>query len=431
VASRRSHRRRGERGKLIEFPGRPPQPPKRRLNSTYAKLSRATPGIIAGAADLDPAAVLTATVAGASFGLSVGWVVILCIPVLRTVFNLAARIGNETEKGLVELIRENYGKRSALLLALLMVGVNGTMIVADLMAVSEGFSLVLNEPSIFFSAAIGFVVWYLLSSAGYGSAVKALGWLSMLLLAYVAGAVLVTTSWSGLVKGIFLPSISPTHAYALGVIAVFGSLLTPDVIVWQTSTRRDAAQAGAPPPGMQSVTGCLVAALISLSVIVTASAMRTPDPANMTTRMAAEALSVFGAAGPWIFSIGIIGSGLVALPILAASLCFSIAEAVNWESGLNTPPWLARQFYLLICGLLVIAVGLSYAHINTVKALYWSQVFAGILVVPLLIFILLLANNALVLDQRTSRGEKLWLLAAICGMAAATAAVIWSLLSAI
>jgi Mn2+/Fe2+ NRAMP family transporter len=430
VGSRKSHKRRGERGKLVEWPGSQRPASKRRGESTSGTISGITPGIIAGAADLDPAAVLTATVAGASFGLSVGWVVILCIPILRTVFHVATRIGQQTEQGLVELIREHYGKRPAVLIALLMVGVNGTMIVADLMAVSDGFSLILNQPSVFFSAAIGFLVWYLLSSAGYSTAVKAMGWLALLLLAYVVGAVLVTSSWSGLLKGLFLPQITATQAYALAVIAVFGSLLTPDVIVWQTSSRRDAAQAGAPPPSAHSIAGTFVAGLISLSVIVTASALKVPDAANMTTRMAAQALGVFGAAGPWIFSVGIIGSGLVALPILAASLCFSIAEAVNWESGLNTPPWQARQFYLLICGLLVIAVGLSYAHINVVKALYWSQVFAGILVVPLLLFILLLANNPAVVARRNSRGENLWLLGAICGMTLATAAVLWTLLKA-
>ena len=174
-----------------------------------------------------------------------------------------------------------------------------------------------------------------------------------------------------------------------------------------------------------------MASLISLSVIITASTLKVGDPANITTRTAAEALGVFGAAGPLIFSIGIIGSGLVALPILAASLCFSIAEAVNWKSGLNTPPWQARQFYLLLCGLLIIAVGLSYTGINTVKALYWSQIFAGILVVPLLVFIFLLSNHSGILRERNTRWENSWLIGAISGMTLATGLVLWNLIKAL
>jgi Mn2+/Fe2+ NRAMP family transporter len=430
VGSQEFHNRQGQRGKLVSFPG--PQTSRRKaLRSRLEDAGKLMPGIIAGAADLDPAAVLTATVAGASFGLAVGWVVLLCIPILRTVFSVAVRIGHETRQGLVELVRQHYGKKCALALALLMIIVNGTMIVADVMAVSDAFSLVLRQPNLFFSAAIGFTVWYLLSTAGYRRAINVLGWLSLLLLAYVVGAVLVTSSWSELLKGILLPDVAMTRSYALAVIAVFGSLLTPDIIVWQTSARRDAAQAGAPPPSAHSAAGCAVASLISLSVIITASTLKVANPADMTTRTAAEALGVFGAAGPLIFSIGIIGSGLVALPILAASLCFSIAEAVNWKSGLNTPPWQARQFYLLICGLLVTAVVVSYTGINTVKALYWSQILAGILVVPLLAFILLLANGALTLERRNTRAENFWLTAAMSAMAFATAIVVWNLLKAL
>ena len=431
MGSRESHKRQGERGKLLEFSGGSASREGGSLLSRLKETGRIMPGVIAGAADLDPAAVLTATVAGVSFGLSVAWVVLLCIPVLHTVFSVAARIGQQTRQGLVELVRIHYGQRFALALALLMIVVNGTMIVADVMAVSDGLSLILRQPTIFFSAAVGFTVWYLLSTAGYPRAVKTLAWLSTLLLAYVVGAFLVTNSLTGLLKGIFLPEISATRAFALAVIAVFGSLLTPDIIVWQTSARRDAAQAGAPPPSAHSTAGCAVASLISLSVIITASTLKVGDPANITTRTAAEALGVFGAAGPLIFSIGIIGSGLVALPILAASLCFSIAEAVNWKSGLNTPPWQARQFYLLLCGLLIIAVGLSYTGINTVKALYWSQIFAGILVVPLLVFIFLLSNHSGILRERNTRWENSWLIGAISGMTLATGLVLWNLIKAL
>src|SRR5215467_13336718 len=137
------------KGKVIDGPGKSGSP-------------RVLPGIIAGAADLDPAAVLTATVAGASFGYSLGWVVLLCVPVLFSVFAVSSRIGQQTKQGLVELVRTQYGKRLALLIALLIVAVNFAMIVGDLVAVSDGLSLLTLFPRSYFLAIVGFTIWYVL-----------------------------------------------------------------------------------------------------------------------------------------------------------------------------------------------------------------------------------------------------------------------------
>src|SRR6266852_9150141 len=127
--------------------------------SLLHRVARTMPGIIAGAADLDPAAVLTATVAGASFGYALGWVVLLCVPVLFSVFAVSSRIGNETKKGFVELVRENYGRKIAFSIALLIVAVNMIMIIGDIVAVRDSVSLLTASPRAFFLAPIGFTVW--------------------------------------------------------------------------------------------------------------------------------------------------------------------------------------------------------------------------------------------------------------------------------
>src|SRR5262245_10993491 len=128
-------------------------------SSLKSRAAKALTGVIARSADLGPAAVLTATVAGASFGYSLGWVVLLCVPVLFTVFAVSSRIGQETRKGLVELVRENYGRRLALFIALLIVAVNFAMIVGDLVAVSDGLSLLTIFPRSYFLAIVGFTIW--------------------------------------------------------------------------------------------------------------------------------------------------------------------------------------------------------------------------------------------------------------------------------
>jgi Mn2+/Fe2+ NRAMP family transporter len=146
----------------------------------------------------------------------------------------------------------------------------------------------------------------------------------------------------------------------------------------------------------------------------------------MTTRQAADALASLGHLGPILFALGIFGSGMVALPILVASLCFSVAEAFGWNYGLSKSPWEARPFFILICVVLVIGVGINYIGINTVKALYWSQVLAGILIVPILYIILRLSNDRRVMQTVNSRWENFWLGGAVGGMLVANLIFFWS-----
>ena len=386
-------------------------------------LTRAIPGIIAGAADLDPAAVLTATVAGASFGVSLGWVVLLCIPILQAIFVVAARIGYETRLGLIKIVRDHFGQKVAITLAALMVIVNVLMIIADIMAVSDATGILLQQPSRFFPAAIAFTVWYILTKAGYQRVNNSLSLMALFLLAYLAAAYLASDSLLGVARSIVLPKIMPGTGYVLAVIAVFGSLLTPDVIVWQTSTKREL---GGTFHNMESRIGCVVACVVSLSVIVAASSMRIADPGNMTTRQAAEALATLGQLGPILFALGIFGSGLVALPILVASLCFSVSEAADWHYGLSKTPWEAPRFFVLISGVLAIAVAVNYFGINTIKTLYWSQVLAGMFVMPILFFILWIANDRRIVRTANTKWENFWIGGAVGGMFVANVIFVWS-----
>jgi Mn2+/Fe2+ NRAMP family transporter len=400
------------RGRLLEFPEQQHSVLAHDGLAGTGLGERALPGIIAGAADLDPAAVLTATVAGASFGTSVAFVVIFCIPILQSVFGVAARIGHETRLGLIKLIRDHFGVTIAVVIASLMVAVNVTMIVADLMAVSDAFSIVLNQPARFFPAVVAFVVWYILTLAGYRRVNPTLSLLALFLFSYVAAGLLATGAPPAAVHPLTSGKSVLTGGYLMAVIAVFGSLLTPDVVVWQTSTKREAKSFH----DVEAQIGCVVACLVSLSVILAASRMQVADPTAMTTREAAGALAPLGAIGPILFSLGIIGSGLVALPILVASLCFSISEAANWDYGLNKPPWEARRFFVLICIVLLIAVIVNYFSVNTVKTLFWSQVLAGIFIVPILFFILWISNDRRIMKTTNSIWQNFWLGGAVGGM---------------
>ena len=409
------------KAKVLKFPrlevpiSTPPESP--------AWIGKIVPGIIAGAADLDPAAVLTATVAGATFGMSVGWVVLLCVPILIAVFGVSARIGHETRLGLVKLVRDHFGVTIGVSLAVLVVAVNVLMIIADILAVSEAASVLLHQPTIFFPTVVAFTVWYILTLAGFERIYRTLSLLAVFLFAYIGAAYLSSGSIVHVARSVVLPTIPPGTGYVMAVIAVFGSLLTPDVIVWQTSTKRES---GASFHAVESTIGCVVAAAVSLSVIVAASAMQIADPSSMTTAQAAQALQALGGLGPILFSLGIIGSGMVALPILVASLCFSISEAADWHYGLNERPWDAKGFYVLICAVLLVAVVVDYIGINTVRTLYWSQVMAGIIIVPILFFILWISNDRRIMHSTNSRWQNFWLGGAVGGMVIANLIFFWS-----
>jgi len=386
---------------------------------------RVLPDVVSGAADLDPAAVLTITVASAQFGLALAWVVAACAPILHTVFQVSARIGAVTRKGLVQLVTEQYGRRFGIMLALCMVVVNLLMIIGDVVAVSDAASLITQQPRMFFIAAIGFAVWYLLILGSYEKVSSSLATMSLALLGYVVAAALTINAPGAAVSAAMRPQVAYSSGYLMAVIAVFGALLTPDILVWQTSSRRDQSLAAIQKTYSHSKIGTFVAIAVALSVLIAATNIKVADTALLTTKMAAEALAPLGHIGPVIFALGIVGSGLVALPILVASLCFSVSEAFGWSSGLHHEPWDARLFYVMISGTLVLAIAVDLTGINTIAVLYWSQVLAGMVILPILVALYLLGRKV----GGFHRSERFTIIFAIVAFTVANVIFLWSVLA--
>ena len=390
------------------------------------------PGWVTGTANVDPAAVLTATVAGAAFQFSLLWVIVLCIPFLFTVFGVSARLGYETRKGLVDLLRENYGKGVAVSCAVVVILINMAMIIADLMAVSDGLSIMLLQKRSFFVAAVAFTVWYVLIFRDYRKITRVLLWFSMPLFLYVAAAIMAHPNPYQLLIGTLVPRLRDTPDYMSAIVGLFGSLLTPYVLVWQTSSRSEHALIGGERPGKgESHAGTFASTLLSYSIMVAAAmVLHLPSAIDMTTRQAADALRpAVGSLGAVLFAIGIIGSGMVALPVLVASMCHSISQAMGWKTGLSEPPWNAKRFYVLISGSMLIASLVNFFRINPVKALFFSQVLAGILTIPILSFILLLSNNRRVMHTTNTRAQNFWMGAVISALLASGALMLgWTML---
>ncbi|HEY6252047.1 MAG TPA: divalent metal cation transporter [Candidatus Angelobacter sp.] len=387
---------------------------------------RMMPGIVTGASDVDPALVLTATVAGATYHYSLLWSVLISVPFLLAVFSVSARIGMESRQGLVDLLRSHYGRSIAFACAAVVVVINMAMIVADLMAVTDAFSIIMVMPRMYFIAAVAFSVWYILIFRDYRRITQTLVLLALPLFIYVAAALFAHPDWRQVISHSVFPRIPHDPGYPAAVIAIFGSLLTPYVLVWQTSSRREVALAGGRGGRFEHHAGAIVTTVLCYSIMVAAGAVLRAPVGDLTTRLAAQALTpAVGQLGTVLFALGIIGAGMVALPVLVASMCYSVAEAMGWRSGLNEHPWVAVRFYVLISAAMFLAAAFNFIRLNPVVALYWSQILAGALTVPILIFILLISNNRGVMRTANTWWQNFWIGAAAGTVVASGLMALW------
>lgn len=381
-------------------------------------LHRLGPGLITGCSDVDPSCVITATVAGAAFGHALLWVVVLCFPFLLAIFSAAGRIGIQTRQGLLELVRDRYSTKLALGGAIFAIITNLAVVIADLMAVSDAFSILTNQSRMYFVAATAFFVWYILVFQDYRKITRVLVIFSLPLYVYVIAAILTRPNIGQLLLEAFIPRSQPTVDFIENVVAIFGSLITPYIIIWHATSR---TEPGHEHDHADSTMATVIAIGLASSIMIAAAAvLHLPHPVDMTTAQAAEALKpAVGPLGPVVFAIGIIGSGLVALPVLTASMCYDLAQAIGWKYGLSENPWEARRFYILISGAMLVATLANFFPINPVKALYWSMILAGILLIPTLIFIVLISNDRRIMRTTSTMLENFWVGAAAGGAAAA------------
>lgn len=388
---------------------------------------RILPEIVTGASDVDPALVLTATVAGALYHYSLLWSVLLSVPFLLAVFSVSARMGLQSRQGLVDLLRNHYGRGLALACAGVVVAINMVMIVADLMAVTDAFSVIMAMPRMYFIAAVGFSVWYILIFCDYRKITQTLVLLSLPLFIYVAAALLAHPDWKHVISNSIFPRIPRDSGFPVAIIAIFGSLLTPYVLVWQTGSRREEPLADNRSGNFVRHAGKVVTTVLCYSIMVAAGAgLHISEVGDLTTRIAAQALApAVGQFGTALFALGIIGAGMVALPVLVASMCYSIAEAMGWRSGLNENPWEAVRFYVLISAAMFVAAALNFIKVNPVIVLYWSQILAGVLTVPILAFILLVSNNRQVMRTSNTWWQNFWIGAAGGAVVASGLAALW------
>ena len=380
---------------------------KRRTSSFWGRLG---PGLITGAADDDPSGIATYSQVGAGFGYGILWTAFFTFPLMVGIQTVSARIGRVTGQGLAANIRRHYppwllyGIVSLLLLA------NTINIAADIGAMGAALKLLIGGPAHWYAIAFGLISLLLQVFVPFSRYAPLLKVLTLALLAYVATVFVVQVPWADVVAQTLLPSLNFSADYLLAVVAVFGTTISPYLFFWQASQEVEEQRAA---PGEEpllaapaqaaaelrriTVDTCvgmgfsnLVAFCIMLTAVVIFHGHGITD--IQTSAQAAQALRPL--AGDFAFALfaaGIVGTGLLAVPVLAGSAAYAVAETFKWHTGLGRQLLQARGFYLILSVASLLGVALNFTPVDPIRALFWSAVINGVISVPIMIVMMLMA----------------------------------------
>jgi NRAMP (natural resistance-associated macrophage protein)-like metal ion transporter len=363
------------------------------------------PGLITGAADDDPSGIATYSQAGAAFGFGLLWCALVTLPLMAAVQLICARIGLATRQGLASVLRAHYPPWLLWITCLLLLVANTVNIAADLGGMAAAGALVTGWRPIWFVPVFALLIVGLLTFASYHSMTVILKWMTLVLFAYIVDAFLAHPHWGHVLSGTFWPRSRITGDYLLTLVAILGTTISPYLFFWQAAQEAEdqAHQPNVPVTQLfrraatDTNVGMLVSNVIMYFIIVTTGA--TLHPAGVTridtaAQAAAALRPLAGNGAALVFAFGIIGTGLLAVPVLAGSAAYAVAEAAQWRRGMDEKAWTAPQFYAIMALSTLIGVALNYAHLDAMRLLFWSAVINGLLAPPLIVIILLVSNNA-------------------------------------
>jgi len=405
------------------------------------------PGLITGAADDDPSGIATYSQAGAQFGLNMLWTVVFTYPLMAGIQMISARIGRVSGHGLASNIRQHYPAWLLYSIVGLLLIANTINIAADIAAMADALKLLMGGRIHFYAIGIGLLSLLLQILIPYRRYVRVLKWLTLSLMAYVATVFVVQIPWLQVLRASLWPHLSWQPQYVMTVVAVFGTTISPYLLFWQASQEVEEQLMN---PGQEPLIVApkqapdnfkrikidtyigmgfsnLVAFFIILTTAVTLNLHGITD--IQTSAEAARALRpIAGEFAYFLFSAGIIGTGLLAIPVLAGSAAYAMAGAFKWSSSLALEPMRAKGFYSIIATSTLIGVALCFTAIDPIKALYWSAVINGVISVPIMVLMLLMASRAEIMGKFTlNPALKLmgWLCAVV--MAVAVIAMFWTM----
>ncbi|RXZ31128.1 divalent metal cation transporter [Oxalobacteraceae bacterium CAVE-383] len=412
-------------------------------------LKKLGPGLITGAADDDPSGIATYSQAGAQFGFNMLWTLLLTYPLMVGIQMISAEIGRVSGHGLATNIRRHYpGWLLYGLVGLLLIA-NTVNIAADVAAMGDVAALLAGGPPHLYAFGFGILSLLLQIFVPYKRYVQVLKWLTLALLAYVGIVFSVRMPWSQIVRNTLLPQLSWQAGYITTVVAIFGTTISPYLFFWQASQEVEEQTADpsarplidAPeqaPANLRRIridtwSGMGFSNLVAFFIVLTTAATLHAHGLTdiKTTAQAASALRpIAGEFGFLLFAAGIIGTGLLAVPVLAGSAAYAMAGAFRWKNSLEARPAAAKRFYGIIAVSTLLGVALCFTAVDPIKALYWSAVINGVMSVPIMAIMMTMAARADIMG-RFAIGPGLKALGWICTgvMTLAALAMFWTMLA--
>jgi len=378
------------------------------------------PGLVTGASDDDPSGVTTYAVAGATFGTGMLWTAVVTLPLMAAIQLTCARIGLVSGRGLAGATRRHYPRWFLYGACLLLLAANVFNIAADLAGMADAAEMLTGVPSEFWVPLFGLGVIVATVYTSYARFAAWLKWLTAVLFAYILSAVLAQPNWSAALRDTLVPHV-PWDARAVPtLVGILGTTISPYLFFWQASQeveeerakgrRTVAERRGASDHELRDArqdvfTGMAFSNVVMYFIILATAAtlFRAGRNGIETSRQAAEALRPLAGDGAYLlFAVGLIGTGLLATPVLAGSASYAVAELFAWRAGLDLKPSQARRFYLVLGGAIVAGVLLNTLGLGAIRMLFLSAIINGLLAPPLMLLVMLVGNNRAIMGTQVN-----------------------------
>jgi NRAMP (natural resistance-associated macrophage protein)-like metal ion transporter len=378
------------------------------------------PGLVTGAADDDPSGIATYSSVGAQFGYAMLWTMLFIYPFMAGIQEISARVGRITGRGIAGNIQKFYPPSASYLIVALLVIANIINIGADIGAMGAAVNLLIGGPALVYCVVVSAVSVLLQIFIPYRTYSAVLKWLTLSLFAYVGTVFVTHVPWTEALRGTFVPTISLDREFMAALIAVLGTTISPYLFFWQSSeevelmestpTEKPLKQTPARASGqlerikIDTYIGMAFSNVIAYSIILTVAVTLHAHGKNDIDSAAQAAEALRPIAGPFaslLFSLGIVGTGLLALPVLGGSAAYAVGEAFRWPVGLERKPKEAKAFYAVLAVATLIGLVLNFTKIDPIKALVWAAMINGVIAAPVMCFMMLMACNRKIMGKFT------------------------------
>jgi NRAMP (natural resistance-associated macrophage protein)-like metal ion transporter len=377
------------------------------------------PGLITGAADDDPSGISTYSVAGAAYGYATLWIALLTFPLMVAIQLMCARLGMVTGRGLAAAVRIYYPRWVLWGACSILVVANVINIAADLGGMAEATQLITGIRSLIWIPVYALFILGLLFWASYKLIAKLFKWLTLVLFAYVFASFYAHVDWKQALAVTLVPHLEWSRGFLAVLVAILGTTISPYLFFWQAAQEveeekakdrtlarhKSATAAELRTARADTITGMFFSNCIMYFIILTTAAtLHAHGQTDITTaRQAAEALRPLAGNGAYLlFTLGLIGTGMLGVPVLVGSCAYAVAEGAAWHGSMADKPKRARKFYAVMAFAMVLGPVLNYLGLNAVKMLFWSAVINGLLAPPLILLVILLTSSHKVMGKRVN-----------------------------